>query len=169
MNLIQNWAQKVCFLPNRIKKYYIFNCERWSRMFYSARTSNACAPYILHGSVILLNNKFTFFHWIIEVSSSRCDFLHVVCMTYVIYSNSLTALKCVTITYIWVNLKKSSTYLHHKMLKIFFAGTPSRQGFSHLIVHNIYENASVQSKTTWRYLFRITKNDQKWAIFPEST
>ena len=30
------------------------------------------------------------------------------------------------------------------MLKIFFEGT--RQGFSHLIGHNIYKNASVQSK-----------------------
>ena len=50
--------------------------------------------------------------------------------------------------------QKSSTYLHPKMLKIFFEGTPSRQGFFHLIGHNIYENASVQSKTTWRHLFR---------------
>ena len=39
------------------------------------------------------------------------------------------------------------------MLKIFFEGTPSRQGCSHLIGHNIYENARVQSKTTWRHLF----------------
>ena len=34
------------------------------------------------------------------------------------------------------------------MLKIFFEGTLSRQGCSHLIGHNIYENARVQSKTT---------------------
>ena len=45
--------------------------------------------------------------------------------------------------------QKSSTYLHPKMLKIFFEGTPSRRGCSHLIGHNIYENARVQSKTTW--------------------
>ena len=41
------------------------------------------------------------------------------------------------------------------MLKIFFEGTPLRQGCStHLIGHNIYENARVQSKTTGRHLFR---------------
>ena len=50
--------------------------------------------------------------------------------------------------------QKSSTYLQFKMLKIFFEGTPLRQGCSHLIGHNIYENAGVQSKTTGRHLFR---------------
>ena len=55
---------------------------------------------------------------------------------------------------IWGNLKKTSTYLHLKMLKIFFEGTPSRRVCSHLIRHNIYENARVQSKTTWWHRFR---------------
>ena len=50
--------------------------------------------------------------------------------------------------------QKSSTYLHPKMLKIFFEGSPSRQGYSHLIGHNIYENACVQLKTTWWHRFR---------------
>ena len=40
------------------------------------------------------------------------------------------------------------------MLKFFFEGTPSRQGCSHLIGHNIYENTGVQSKTTGRHLFK---------------
>ena len=32
------------------------------------------------------------------------------------------------------------------MLKIFFEGTPSRQGCSHLIGHNIYENVFNQKR-----------------------
>ena len=44
------------------------------------------------------------------------------------------------------NLKKSSSYLHPKMLKIFFEGTPSRQGCSHFIGHNIYEKRSCSIK-----------------------
>ena len=55
---------------------------------------------------------------------------------------------------IWENLHKCSLYHVPKMVKILFEGTPLPQGGSHLIGHNIYKNARVQSKTTLRHRFR---------------
>ena len=66
--------------------------------------------------------------------------------------------------------QKSSTYLHPKMLKIFVEGTPLRQGFSHLIGHNIYENVFNQKRLGDTFLeqnpfflweFNMGKMDEK--------